>query len=66
MNLSKAQHQLLTELAQGDIMIPRDPNGVATALVKLGFAAERKGKHKGKTIYIYSITAEGRKAVRDE
>jgi len=58
--------QFLSELAQGDIMIHRDPSAAGSALLRDGLASLKVGAVKGKPIYVYSITAAGRKEASDE
>ena len=55
----------LKSLAAGDILIPRDPSVVGSGLARDGLARLRVGKSGKKTVYIYSITAAGRKEVED-
>jgi len=60
------QRAFLSELAQGDVMVHRDPNPAGDALVVHGPASRVTGEAKGKPIYVYSITAAGRKEASDE
>jgi len=64
--MTNGQRAFLSELAQGDVMVHRDPNPIGDVLVVHGFASRVTGETKGKPIYIYSITAAGRKEVGDE
>jgi len=58
--------QFLSELAQGDVMVHRDPSAAGSALLRDGLASLKVGSVKGKPVYIYSITAAGRKEASDE
>ena len=64
--MTKAQRKYLIELAKGDEVFNRNPNPASDVLVVHGWASRCDGTINGKRAYIYSITAEGRKAVRDE
>jgi len=47
-------------------MVHRDPSAAGSALLRDGLASLKVGAVKGKPVYIYSITAAGRKEVGDE
>jgi len=64
--MTNGQRAFLSELAQGDVMVHRDPSAAGSALLRDGLASLKVGAVKGKPVYIYSITAAGRKEVGDE
>jgi len=64
--MNNSQRAFLSELAQGDVMVHRDPSAAGSALLRDGLASLKVGSVKGKPVYIYSITAAGRKELRNE